>query len=98
MTISSELLKQSLNERILFLDGAMGSMIQSQKLTEEDFRGSQFKDHPSDLQGNNDLLAMTCPEVIQSIHEDYLKAGVDIIEPLVCMASFRPCSKCPLVC
>ena len=80
MTISSELLKQSLNERILFLDGAMGSMIQRQKLTEEDFRGSQFKDHPSDLQGNNDLLAMTCPEVIQSIHEDYLKAGVDIIE------------------
>ncbi len=73
-------LRDILNERILVLDGAMGTMIQKYKLTEEDFRGERFKDHPADLQGNNDLLSITRPDVIQEIHRAYLDAGSDIIE------------------
>ena len=69
-----------LEERILVLDGAMGTMIQAHKLTEEDFRGPRFADHGSSLQGNNDLLSLTQPEIIQSIHRAYLEAGADIIE------------------
>ena len=73
-------LRQALDERILFLDGAMGTMIQNRKLEEQDFRGERFKDHPSDLQGNNDLLVLTRPDVIREIHAAYLDAGADIIE------------------
>ena len=62
------------------LDGAMGTMIQRHKLTEADFRGERFKDHPKDLQGNNDLLILTRPDVISEIHGQYLAAGADIIE------------------
>ncbi len=75
-----ERLRQALNTRILFLDGAMGTMIQNRKLQEQDFRGERFKDHPSDLQGNNDLLVLTRPDVIREIHAAYLEAGADIIE------------------
>jgi 5-methyltetrahydrofolate--homocysteine methyltransferase len=73
-------LEQALAERILILDGAMGTMIQRRKLTEADFRGERFKDHAKDLQGNNDLLILTRPDVIADIHRQYLAAGADIIE------------------
>lgn len=69
-----------LAERILILDGAMGTMIQSYKLGEQDFRGKQFKDHPTDLKGCNDLLSITQPHIIEEIHKKYLDAGADIIE------------------
>ena len=69
-----------LRERILLLDGAMGTMIQRYKLSEEDYRGERFKDHPCDLKGNNDLLSLTRPDVIMEIHKAYLEAGSDIIE------------------
>ena len=73
-------LPQILTERIVILDGAMGTMIQRYKLTEADFRGERFKDHPKDLKGNNDLLQLTRPDVIREIHEQYLAAGADIVE------------------
>jgi len=73
-------LHASLKQRILLLDGAMGTMIQRHKLDEAAYRGERFTDWPSDLKGNNDLLAITQPEIIQGIHEEYLKAGADIIE------------------
>ena len=73
-------IKNLLKERVLLLDGAMGTMIQRYKLSEEDYRGERFKDHPSDLKGNNDLLSLTRPDVIREIHEAYLEAGSDIIE------------------
>ena len=66
--------------RILLLDGAMGTMIQRYRLSEADFRGSRFADHPTDLKGNNDLLCLTRPEVIREIHSAYLDAGADILE------------------
>ncbi len=69
-----------LKERILVLDGAMGTMIQDYKFSESDYRGSRFKDHPSTLKGNNDLLSLTQPEAIKTIHEKYLEVGADIIE------------------
>ncbi|MDC8772465.1 homocysteine S-methyltransferase family protein [Roseateles albus] len=69
-----------LQQRIAILDGAMGTMIQRYKLTEADFRGERFADHPKDLKGNNDLLVLTRPDVISEIHEQYLSAGSDIIE------------------
>jgi 5-methyltetrahydrofolate--homocysteine methyltransferase len=69
-----------LNKRILILDGAMGTMIQRHKLSEEDYRGERFKDFHRDLKGNNDLLSLTRPEIISGIHEAYLEAGSDIIE------------------
>ncbi|MBT3223178.1 MAG: dihydropteroate synthase, partial [Proteobacteria bacterium] len=69
-----------LEQRILVLDGAMGTMIQSYKLSEQDFRGSRFADHPVDLQGANDLLSLTQPVVIKEIQRAYLDAGADIIE------------------
>jgi 5-methyltetrahydrofolate--homocysteine methyltransferase len=74
------ILKEAVKQRILLLDGAMGSLIQQYKLTEEDFRGKRFANHPSPLQGNNDLLSITRPDVISAIHEQYLEAGSDIIE------------------
>lgn len=69
-----------LQERILVLDGAMGTMIQRHTLEEEDFRGERFKDHPHPLKGNNDLLSITRPDIILEIHRQYLEAGADIIE------------------
>lgn len=73
-------LEKTLSEKILFLDGAMGTMIQTYKLKEEDFRKGHFESHPKDLKGNNDLLVFTRPEVIKEIHTQYLVAGADIIE------------------
>ncbi len=64
----------------MIIDGAMGTMVQSYKLTESDFRGNQFKDHANDLQGNNEILSLTRPDVISAIHKSYLDAGADIIE------------------
>ncbi len=69
-----------LSERIVIIDGAMGTMVQRTGLTEADFRGERFKDHPADLKGNNDLPVLTQAEVIQAIHEQYLAAGADMIE------------------
>ncbi len=69
-----------LKERILVLDGAMGTMIQEYKFSESDYRGTRFKDHPSTVKGNNDLLSLTQPDAIKTIHEKYLEAGADIIE------------------
>jgi len=73
-------LTQRLTQRIHILDGGMGTMLQNAELSEEEFRGERFSDWPSDLKGNNDLLALTCPEVVSRIHRDYLEAGADIIE------------------
>ena len=72
-------LPQLIGERILVLDGAMGTLIQGHQLTEEGFRGERFRDHPRDLRGENDLLSMTQPDVIAGIHRHYLDAGADII-------------------
>ncbi len=74
------ILDQALKERILVLDGAMGTMIQRYKLEEEDYRGERFKNWHCNLKGNNDLLSLTQPQIIQEIHEKYLEAGSDIIE------------------
>src|SRR5215217_4286729 len=73
-------IKDLLKERILIIDGAMGTMIQRYKLSEEDYRGERFKDWPSDVKGNNDLLCLTQPHIIREIHGKYLEAGADIIE------------------
>ncbi|MFT6828034.1 MAG: 5-methyltetrahydrofolate--homocysteine methyltransferase [Roseivirga sp.] len=73
-------IKEILKERILILDGAMGTMIQRHPLEEVDFRGEKFKDHGYSLKGNNDLLSITRPEIIKDIHRQYLLAGADIIE------------------
>jgi 5-methyltetrahydrofolate--homocysteine methyltransferase len=73
-------LRKQLKERILIIDGAMGTMIQQYKLSEADYRGEPFKDWPSDLKGNNDLLSITQPQIITAIHLKYLEAGADIIE------------------
>ena len=73
-------IKEILQNRILVLDGAMGTMIQRYNLTEEDFRGERFKDHNKPLKGNNDLLALTRPDVLRAIHAEYFKAGADIAE------------------
>ena len=73
-------LPQILKERIVVLDGAMGTMIQRHRLAEADYRGERFRDHPKSLKGNNDLLQITRPDVIRAIHEQYLQAGADIVE------------------
>lgn len=78
-TVLTEL-RKLIRQRILIMDGAMGTMIQRYTLDESDFRGDRFKDHPMDLKGNNDLLSITRPDIIQTIHEQYLEAGADIIE------------------
>ena len=70
---------EELRHRVLVLDGAMGSLIQDFHLTEEDFRGELFATHVFDLKGNNDILSLTKPEVIASIHRQYLEAGADIL-------------------
>ena len=71
---------EQLKNRILVLDGAMGTMLQAYKFSEEDFRGERFKDYPTPLQGNNDLLSITQPEAIKTIHAKYFEAGADIVE------------------
>ena len=74
------MIREELKKRILVIDGAMGTMIQRYQLTEEDFRGERFRDHPCDVRGNNDLLNITRPDIIKAIHAEYLEAGADIIE------------------
>ncbi|MGB4958296.1 MAG: methionine synthase [Saprospiraceae bacterium] len=73
-------LKEIAEKRVLIMDGAMGTMIQRYRLTEDDFRGEQFSHHHSDLKGNNDLLSLTRPDIVSDIHRAYLDAGADIIE------------------
>ena len=73
-------LPEILKERIVVLDGAMGTMIQRHHLVEDDYRGERFKDHPKSLKGNGDVLQLTRPDVIEAIHEAYLRAGADIVE------------------
>lgn len=73
-------INQEIQKRILVLDGAMGTMLQQYNFTEEDFRGERFKDYPSPLKGNNDLLSITQPEAIAEVHKKYFEAGADIVE------------------
>jgi 5-methyltetrahydrofolate--homocysteine methyltransferase len=73
-------IRDCLQKRILIIDGAMGTMIQQHKLEEKDYRGERFAQWPSDLKGNNDLLSLTQPQIIEGIHRQYLEAGADIIE------------------
>ena len=80
MSVTIEQLREILRERILVLDSAMGTMIQRKRLSEKDFRGKEFKNHPSDLKGNNDLLSITQPEIVKDIHRANFKAGADIAE------------------
>jgi 5-methyltetrahydrofolate--homocysteine methyltransferase len=77
---NDSLLHQIAQERILILDGAMGTMIQRYKLEEEDYRGDRWKNHSHPLKGNNDLLSITRPEIIKEIHRQYYEAGADIVE------------------
>lgn len=80
MTTVFEQVQQLLEQRILILDGGMGTMLQSYKLTEDDFRGERFANHPCDVKGNNDLLSITQPQIIRDIHRAYFEAGADIVE------------------
>ena len=73
-------IRQEIKKKILVLDGAMGTMLQAYKFTEEDFRGERFKNYPTPLQGNNDLLSITQPQAIKDIHAKYFSAGADIVE------------------
>src|SRR5690348_16222071 len=73
-------IRELLQKRILIIDGAMGTMIQRYKLGEADYRGERFKDWPTDIKGNNDLLCLTQPQIIKEIHKQYLNAGADILE------------------
>jgi 5-methyltetrahydrofolate--homocysteine methyltransferase len=75
-----ESLRRAADERILLLDGAMGTMIQNEDLDEAAFRGERFTDHPDDLKGNNDLLTLTRPDLIERIHRDFLAVGCDLVE------------------
>ncbi|MGB5287215.1 MAG: homocysteine S-methyltransferase family protein [Ignavibacteriaceae bacterium] len=85
MTSTTEIIRKLLKEQILVLDGAMGTMIQRHKLTDADFRGDRFKDHPYDLKGNNDLLSITQPEIIKSIHRAYLKLVPILLKQILLM-------------
>ena len=78
--MSGKSIAQLLTERILVLDGGMGTLIQAECFTEADFRGARFADHAQDLKGDNDLLNLTRPERIQAMHRAYLDAGADIVE------------------
>jgi len=80
MSLDTKQLAAILERRILILDGAMGTMIQGYALSESDYRGARFAAHSHDLKGNNDLLTLTCPQIIREIHEQYLAAGADVIE------------------
>ncbi len=73
-------LVEEFKKRIIILDGAMGTSIQKYKLQEEDYRGEEFKNHPHDQRGNNDLLSVTKPQIISDIHRAFLEAGADILE------------------
>ncbi|MCK4709933.1 MAG: homocysteine S-methyltransferase family protein, partial [Gammaproteobacteria bacterium] len=77
---TANLFQQALKQRILFLDGAMGTMIQSYELEEADYRGERFADWSSPLKGNNDLLSLTQAKIIRDIHKAYLDVGADIVE------------------
>jgi len=77
---TKQILQSLLEQRILVLDGAMGTMIQKHKLSEEQYRGERFKDWHILVQGNNDLLSLTQPKIIQDIHRSYLEVGADIVE------------------
>src|SRR5262245_567828 len=79
-TDSKQILEQLLAERVLLLDGAMGTMIQALRLSEADVRGSQFANHPRDVKNCADLLCLTQPAAIENIHRQYLEAGSDIVE------------------
>ena len=74
------MIKELFKEKILVLDGAMGTMVQSYNLTEDDFRSDRLKDHRKDLKGNNDLLCLTRPDVVAKIHQAYFDTGADIVE------------------
>ena len=76
----STTLQHAIQNRILILDGAMGTMIQRYKLSEEDYRGERFANWHTDVKGNNDLLSLTQPQIIEAIHREYLEAGADILE------------------
>ncbi len=80
MNDKTQQIQELIQERILVLDGAMGTMIQSYQLEEDDYRGERFADHPCDLKGNNDLLSIVRPDIIKSIHKAYYEAGADIVE------------------
>jgi len=80
MAINKISIQRAIKERILVLDGAMGTMLQKHKFEESDFRGERFKDHPCDVKGNNDLLSITQPEAIAQVHAEYFAAGADIVE------------------
>src|SRR5450432_3339620 len=73
-------IQEYLNERILIIDGAMGTMIQRYKLEEKDYRGERFREWHTDVKGNNDLLSITQPQIVEAIHKQYLEAGADILE------------------
>ena len=77
---AEDYIRRTAAERIMIIDGAMGTEIQKKRLTDEQFRGQRFKDHPHELKGNNDLLSITCPDVIYGIHKAYLTAGADFVE------------------
>src|SRR5690554_2081988 len=72
-------LHTALKERILIIDGAMGTMIQTYELKETDYRGERLADYTTDVKGNNDLLSLSCPDIIRKIHDDFLHVGADII-------------------
>jgi 5-methyltetrahydrofolate--homocysteine methyltransferase len=78
--MSGTAFEQLFTQRIVILDGAMGTMVQTFALTEQDFRSERFKGHPQDLKGNNDLLSLTRPDVIENIHGQYFAAGADLVE------------------
>ena len=80
MTAIEKSLREQLADRILIIDGAMGTMVQRYKLEEADYRGERFKDWASDVKGNNDLLCLTRPDIIKQIHKEYLQAGANILE------------------
>jgi len=79
-TKTEEILRDTLERRIVLLDGAYGTMLQRHRLGEKDFRGERFKDHPHDLQGDNDILILTRPDLVRGVHDAYLAAGSDIVE------------------
>ena len=80
MNAVQEQLVHLMDRRVVILDGAMGTLIQTKQPTEADFRGDRLRDHAKDLKGNNDLLALTRPDLVRSLHEAYLEAGADLIE------------------
>jgi 5-methyltetrahydrofolate--homocysteine methyltransferase len=79
-TKPERILRETLERRIVLLDGAYGTMLQRHKLEEKDFRGDRFRDHAHDLKGNNDILILTRPDLVRGVHDAYLAVGSDIIE------------------